>query len=73
MTRKPFLADQRLEGASALFYAPVVVSGQLTLSGVLDSGSMSCSEEGTLRLKAAGVQLAPSNDVLISCGGLTTT
>lgn len=73
-----FIGSQRLEGASELFYAPVLVSNKTILKGMLDSGSMACtlSEEAEGKLKAAGVlpspQLAPSNVVLVGCGGLTT-
>lgn len=73
-----FLGSQRVEGASELFYAPVSVSGQITLRGMLDSGSMSCtlSEEAESKLKAAGVPLipqpVPGSVVLVGCGGLST-
>ena len=73
-----FVGSQRVEGASELFYAPVLVSDQCMLRGMLDSGSMSCtlSEEGETKLKLAGVlprvQPAPANVVLVGCGGLTT-
>lgn len=73
-----YFNSQWLEGASDLFYTPVVVSGIVSLKGMLDSGSMSCtlSEEGEMRLRASGVlpcpQPVPSNVVLIGCGGLST-
>ncbi|KAL2104330.1 hypothetical protein ACEWY4_001198 [Coilia grayii] len=73
-----YLNSQRLEGSSDLFYTPVMVGGLVSLKGMLDSGSMSCtlSEEGEMRLKASGVlpcpQPVPSNIVLIGCGGLST-
>lgn len=73
-----YLNSQRLEGASDLFYTPVMVGGLVSLKGMLDSGSMSCtlSGEGEMRLGASGVlpspQPVPSNVVLIGCGGLST-
>lgn len=72
------VGSQRVEGASELFYAPVSISGQSNLRGMLDSGSMSCtlSEEAESELKAAGVVLTPQpvpeSVVLIGCGGLLT-
>ncbi|KAK0133435.1 Retrovirus-related Pol polyprotein from transposon 412 [Merluccius polli] len=72
------VGSQRVDGASELFYAPVSVSGQSILKGMLDSGSMSCTlnEEAESKLKAAGIlpcsQPVPGNVVLIGCGGLTT-
>lgn len=72
-----YVGSQRVDGASELFYAPVIVCGQYTLKGLLDSGSMSCtlSEEGESKLQADGIlshpQAIPSNVVLVGCGGLT--
>lgn len=37
-----YVGSQRVDGASELFYAPVTVSGQSVLNGLLDSGSMAC-------------------------------
>lgn len=54
------------------------ISGQTTLRGMLDSGSMSCtlSEVGEAKLRAAGVVLSPQpvpdKVVLVGCGGLIT-
>lgn len=73
-----FVGSHKVEGASDLFYAPVVISSQSTLRGMLDSGSMSCtlSEAAESRLKATGVilnpQPVPGNVILVGCGGLTT-
>ena len=72
------IGSQKLEGSSELFYAPVLVSGKVTLRGMLDSGSMSCtlSEEAEKKLQAAGVlpsaQPIPGNVVIVGCGGKTT-
>ena len=72
-----FVGSQSVEGASELFYAPVLVSDKCTLKGMLDSGSMSCtlSEEGEQKLRTAGVlpptQPAPAHVVLVGCGGLS--
>ena len=69
------VGSQRVDGASELFYAPVSVSGQSILKGMLDSGSMSCTlnEEAESKLKAAGVlpcsQPVPGNVVLIGRSG----
>lgn len=71
------LGPQKVEVVSELFYAPVLVSDKVTLRGMLDSGSMSCtlSEEAERKLQAAGVlpsaQLIPSNVVVVGCGGKT--
>lgn len=62
----------RVEVGSDFFYIPV------SLKGMLDSGSMSCtlSVEVELKLKAVGVLLSPQSVsgkvVLVGCGGLTT-
>lgn len=72
-----YVGSQKNNGASELFYAPVTVSGQAVLNGLLDSGSMACtlSTEGESKLRAEGVlsqPLAiPGNVVLVGCGGLT--
>lgn len=72
------MGSQRVGRASELFYTPVSVSGRCSLTGMLDSGSMSCtlSEEADSKLRAAGVALipqhAPENVVLVGCGGLLT-
>ncbi|XP_066497032.1 uncharacterized protein [Hoplias malabaricus] len=72
-----FVGTQKLEEASELFYTPVLVNGQVTVNGLLDSGSMACtiSEEAVQKIRDAGVCLnsIPSlnNIVLIGCGGLT--
>ncbi|CAI5657560.1 unnamed protein product [Oreochromis niloticus] len=72
------MGSQRVDRASELFYTPVSVSGRCSLTGMLDSGSMSCtlSEEADSKLRAAGVALipqhAPENVVLVGCGGLLT-
>lgn len=57
---------------------PILISGQFTLRGMLDSGSMSCtlSEEAKCKLKVSGVVLTPVSVperlVLVACGGLLT-
>ncbi|XP_029687710.1 uncharacterized protein [Takifugu rubripes] len=72
------VGSQRIEGASELFYTPVSVSNRMSLRGMLDSGSMSCtlSESAEAKLRAAGVVLipqpVPEQVVLIGCGGLVT-
>ncbi|KAL4009159.1 hypothetical protein ACER0C_003011 [Sarotherodon galilaeus] len=72
------MGSQRVGRASELFYTPVSVSGRCSLTGMLDSGSMSCtlSEEADSKLRAGGVALipqhAPENVVLVGCGGLLT-
>ncbi|CAI5682637.1 unnamed protein product [Oreochromis niloticus] len=72
------MGSQRVGRASESFYTPVSVSGRCSLTGMLDSGSMSCtlSEEADSKLRAAGVALnpqhAPENVVLVGCGGLLT-
>nr|XP_023676939.1 uncharacterized protein LOC111848834 [Paramormyrops kingsleyae] len=66
-----------MDVSSELFYTPVLVGGEVTLRGLLDSGSMSCtlSEEAERKLRAAGAlpsaQLIPGNVVLVGCGGKT--
>ena len=72
------VGSHRVDGASDLFYAPVSISGQCTLRGMLDSGSMACtlSVEAESKLRAAGIlpspQPMPENVVIVGCGGLTT-
>lgn len=72
-----YVGSQKIDGASELFYAPVTVSGQSVLNGLLDSGSMACtmSTEGESKLHADGVlsqpSMIPGNVVLVGCGGLT--
>lgn len=70
--------SQRVEEASELFYDPVSISGQSSLRGMLDLGSISCTlgEEAESKLRAAGVVLTPQpvpeSVMLIGCGGLLT-
>lgn len=47
---------QRLNGSDSLFYTPVVVNGYVTVTAMLDTGSMACSvsEAVEKRLIAAG-------------------
>uniref|UniRef100_A0A669EIA0 Gypsy retrotransposon integrase-like protein 1 n=1 Tax=Oreochromis niloticus TaxID=8128 RepID=A0A669EIA0_ORENI len=72
------MGSQRVDRASELFYTPVSISGRCSLTGMLDTGSMSCtlSEEADCKLRAAGVALnpqhVPENVVLVGCGGLIT-
>lgn len=61
-----------------MFYTPVSVNDQMSLKGMLDSGSMTCtlSEAAEAKLRAAGVVLTPQpvpeQVVLVGCGGLVT-
>lgn len=66
---------QRLNGSDSLFYTPVVVNGCVTVTAMLDTGSMACSvsEAVEMRLIAAGnLNSDVQQDldiVLIGCGG----
>lgn len=69
----------RINQNDSLFYTIVKVQDSLELQGMLDSGSMATtlSAEVVPRLKEAGLVsndfLAPSNVVLVGCGGKQTS
>lgn len=69
---------QKVQAFGELFYTPVQINNAVTLSGMMDSGSMACSisESAVEKLSAASVlpekKQPAENVVLIGCGGLQT-
>lgn len=66
----------RLEKADSLFYTDVLVSDQVVLQALLDSGSMACTmnEDAEEELHKAGLLLesiqSSTDIVLVGCGGV---
>lgn len=70
---------QRLSPYDDLFYANVVIGGEVEVKAMLDSGSMACTLSSSVlpELLRTGVlkspSLSPTEVVLVGCGGLKTS
>ncbi len=69
---------QKLEPYDDLFYTTVIIGGQVEAKAMLDTGSMACTMSSNIlpQLLSSGVlsslSLAPTDVVLIGCGGTRT-
>ena len=77
MSQRPSsFKTHKVRSSDSLFYAPVAIGDRVTLSAMLDSGSMACSlstearkkliDAGVVDLNSQGV----TNIVFIGCGGI---